>query len=108
MPRLSSLSRSVSGLVALVTGAASGMGRATAFLLADEGAKVAVTDVTDPAPVVDAITKAGGEAIGRVLDVSDGAAITRVISDVADRFGGIDILVNNAGIARPTPLDEPG
>jgi 3-oxoacyl-[acyl-carrier protein] reductase len=108
MPRLTRLDRSVSGLVAVVTGAASGMGRATAFLLADEGAKVAVTDVTDPAPVVDAITKAGGEAIGRVLDVSDGAAITRVISDVADRFGGIDILVNNAGIARPTPLDEPG
>jgi 3-oxoacyl-[acyl-carrier protein] reductase len=108
MPRLTSLNRSVSGLVALVTGAASGMGRATAFLLADEGAKVAVTDAVDPAPVVDAITKAGGEAIGRVLDVSDGAAIARVVSDVAAYFGGIDILINNAGIARPTALDAPG
>jgi 3-oxoacyl-[acyl-carrier protein] reductase len=108
MPRLTRLNRSVSGLAALVTGAASGMGRATAFLLADEGARVAVTDVTDPAPVVDAITEAGGEAIGRVLDVSDGAAIARVVGDVAARFGGIDILVNNAGIARPTPLDGPG
>jgi 3-oxoacyl-[acyl-carrier protein] reductase len=97
MPRLTSLSRSVAGLVALVTGAASGMGRATAFLLADEGAKVAVTDVVDPAPVVEAITKAGGEAIGRVLDVSDGAAITGVVSSVAAYFGGIDILINNAG-----------
>jgi 3-oxoacyl-[acyl-carrier protein] reductase len=108
MPRLTSFSRSVSGLVAIVTGAASGMGRATAFLLADEGAKVAVTDVVDPAPVTDAITKAGGEAIGRVLDVSDGAAIAGVVSGVADYFGGIDILVNNAGIARPTALDAPG
>jgi 3-oxoacyl-[acyl-carrier protein] reductase len=108
MPRLTSLSRSVSGLVALVTGAASGMGRATAFVLASEGAKVAVTDVVDAAPVVDAITKAGGEAIGRILDVSDGAAIARVVSDVAAYFGGIDILINNAGIACPTPLDAPG
>ncbi|HET9969313.1 MAG TPA: SDR family oxidoreductase, partial [Streptosporangiaceae bacterium] len=108
MPRLTRLDRSVSGLAALVTGAASGMGRATAFLLADEGARVAVTDAVDPAPVVEAITKAGGEAIGRVLDVSDGAAIARVVGDVAARFGGIDILVNNAGIARPTPLDGPG
>jgi len=108
MPRLTSLSRSVSGLVALVTGAASGMGRATALVLADEGAKVAVTDVVDPAPVVDAIAKAGGEATGRILDVSDGAAIARVVSDVAAHFGGIDILINNAGIARPTPLDAPG
>jgi 3-oxoacyl-[acyl-carrier protein] reductase len=75
------------------------MGRATAFLLADEGATVAVTDVVDPAPVVDVIAKAGGEAIGRILDVSDGAAIARVVSDVAAHFGGIDILINNAGIA---------
>ena len=82
MPRLTSLSRSVSGLTALVTGAASGMGRATAFVLADEGAKVAVTDVADPAPVVDAITRADGEAIGRILDVADGAAVARVVSAV--------------------------
>src|SRR5690242_20042545 len=101
MPRLTSLNRPAPGPAAPVTGAASGMGRATAFVLADEGAKVAVTDAVDPAPVVDAITEAGGEAIGRVLDVSDGAAIARVVSDVADCFGGIDILINNAGIARP-------
>lgn len=108
MPRLTSLSRSVAGLVALVTGAASGMGRATALLLADEGARVAVTDVADPTPVVDLITKAGGDAIGRVLDVSDDAAVTQVVSEVAAYFGGIDILINNAGIARPAALDAPG
>jgi 3-oxoacyl-[acyl-carrier protein] reductase len=103
LPALSVLSRSVAGRVALVTGAASGMGRATALLFADEGASVAVTDVTDPAPVVEAIVAERGPdaAAGWVLDVSDAGAVARVVTEVAQRFGGIDILVNNAGISRP-------
>ena len=64
MPRLSQLSRSIEGKVALVTGAASGMGRATAQLFADEGARVAVTDLAQAAvqAVVDEIQQAGGRA----------------------------------------------
>jgi 3-oxoacyl-[acyl-carrier protein] reductase len=106
MARLTTKSRSVSGKVAVVTGAASGMGRATAQLFADEGAKVAVTDRTAElvAPVVDEITAAGGTSAGWGLDVSDPSAITRVVAEIADRFGGIDVLVNNAGVSIPGPL----
>ena len=105
MPRLSKLSRSVAGKVVIVTGAASGMGRATAQLFADEGARVAVTDVSDVTPVVDAINAAGGTAHGWRLDVADPADITRVVGEVAAKFGGIDALVNNAGISVRLPVD---
>ncbi len=105
MPRLTKLSRSIEGKVALVTGAASGMGRATAMLFADEGARVAVTDLDMERvdPVVDAINRAGGEAQGYALDVSKLEEIDRVVAQIAADFGGLDILVNNAGIGRPTP-----
>jgi len=101
MIRLSKLSRSIAGKVALVTGAASGMGRATAHLFADEGAHVAVSDLdaTRVAVVVDEITGAGGSAAGWVLDVADAADRERVVAAIAARWGGLDILVNNAGIS---------
>jgi 3-oxoacyl-[acyl-carrier protein] reductase len=100
--RLSNLSRSIAGRVAIVTGAASGMGRATAFLFADEGAKVAVVDVGPDRvkAVVEQINAAGGEAQGWDCDVSDAAQIHQMVSEVAEHFGGVDILVNNAGISR--------
>jgi 3-oxoacyl-[acyl-carrier protein] reductase len=106
--RLTKLDRSIAGKVALVTGAASGMGRATARLFADEGAKVAVTDVNAAAAeeVAAEIVGAGSEAVAWALDVSDGAAVRRVIDAVAQRFGGLDVLVNNAGISLPTPIDD--
>jgi 3-oxoacyl-[acyl-carrier protein] reductase len=106
MARLTTKSRSVANKVVVVTGAASGMGRATAHLFADEGAKVAATDRSAElvAPVVDEITAAGGTAAGWGLDVSDPAAITKVVAEIADRFGGIDVLVNNAGVSLPGPL----
>ena len=106
MSPLSRLSRSIAGQVAIVTGAASGMGRATAYLLADEGARVAVTDVTDPADVVRSITEAGGQAAGWLLDVSDPAAVRGVVDEIVARFGRLDILVNNAGVSRPAPLTD--
>ena len=103
MARLTKLSRSVAGKVAIVTGAASGMGRATAHLLSDEGAKVAVVDL-DPervAVVVKEITDAGGEAEGFDVDVSDLAAVKALVAGVVERFGGVDILINNAGVSIP-------
>jgi 3-oxoacyl-[acyl-carrier protein] reductase len=107
--RLTQLSRSIAGKVAIVTGAASGMGRATAFLFADEGAKVAVVDIGADRvqAVVDEITAAGGEAFGWVCDVSDPGQIHQLVDDVAGHFGGIDILVNNAGVAIPAGATAP-
>ena len=98
------LSRSVAGRVAIVTGAASGIGRATALLLASEGAKVAVTDLDLPACEAVA-AEAGPNARAFALDVADGAAIKRTVADIAEHFGGIDILINNAGVSSFAPLD---
>src|SRR6187399_131813 len=107
MPRLTTLSRSIAGRAALVTGAASGMGRATAYLFADEGAHLAVTDLSPDAVavVVREITEAGGSAHGWEMDVRDGARVKQVIDEAAARFGRLDILVNNAGVALMTPID---
>lgn len=102
-------SRSVKGLTVLVTGAASGMGRATAEVFAAEGAQVAVTDYRgDGADAVAAsIASAGGAARAWRLDVADKAEIDRVVGEVAVHFGGLDIVVNNAGIAGFAPIDDP-
>jgi len=91
----------VKGKVALVTGGASGIGRASALLLAKEGAAVAVTDIQDDQgrDVVAAIEKNGGRAIYLHHDVASEAAWESVVADVKAKFGRLDILVNNAGIA---------
>lgn len=108
MARLSKLSRSVQGSVVHVTGAASGMGRATAILFADEGAKVAVTDrdMEKAEAVVKEITDAGGIAKAWVLDVADPKQIIAVTNAIAEEFGGLDILVNNAGLGVFVKLDS--
>ena len=106
MSRLTSRSRSVRDKVVLVTGAASGMGRAIAHLFADEGGRVAVTD-RDPdgvAVVVDEIVAAGGDAAGWVLDVANADAIVRVVDGVVARLGPVDILVNDAGVSIPVEI----
>ena len=110
MPRLTTGNRSVAGKTVLVTGAASGMGRSTAHLFADEGANVAVTDLGEERvqTVVDEIVGAGGAARGWALDVSDETAINRVVEEIVDAFGSLDILVNNAGIVAAGPVDGPG
>jgi 3-oxoacyl-[acyl-carrier protein] reductase len=108
MTRLSQRSRSVAGKVVLITGAASGMGRAEAHLFADEGARVAVTDLAPEGvdAVVSEIAESGGTAKGWVLDVSDAAAIETITAQVHDDLGPIDILVNNAGISVGGPIDD--
>jgi 3-oxoacyl-[acyl-carrier protein] reductase len=94
----------------LVTGAASGMGRATAQLFADEGAAVAVTDITleQSAPVAEDILGAGGRAAAWGLDVRDGDRVRAVVADIGERLGPIDILVNNAGVSMVAPIDGDG
>jgi len=104
------LSRSVKGLTVLVTGAASGMGRATARVFAADGANVAVTDISAEATqtVADEIAASGGAARAWTLDVSDRYNITAVVNDVAAHFGGLDIVVNNAGISVRIAIDDDG
>jgi 3-oxoacyl-[acyl-carrier protein] reductase len=94
----------------VVTGAASGMGRAIAHLFADEGAKVAVTDreAAGVTGVVDEITTAGGTAAGWELDVADAAAIPRVVDEVVARLGPVDVLVNDAGVSLATEIGGDG
>lgn len=95
-----------------MTGAASGMGRATAFLFADEGARVAVIDRDEEGAnaVAKEIRSAHGDRSARAweLDVADAGAITRVVSEVVDHLGPVDILVNNAGIALPAVVEGDG
>jgi 3-oxoacyl-[acyl-carrier protein] reductase len=108
MTRLTELSRSVEGLVAIVTGGASGMGRATAHLFADEGAKVVVTDLGGERvqAVVDEIAAAHGSDVvkGVLCDVADAEQLRALVGSTITTFGTIDIVVNNAGVALPTSL----
>jgi 3-oxoacyl-[acyl-carrier protein] reductase len=110
MPEFKNLSRSVKGLTVLVTGAASGMGRATARVFAAEGAHVAVTDfAADGAQqVADEITATGGAARAWRLDVGNRDDIDTVVSEVAAHFGGLDIVINNAGISVRAAIDDDG
>jgi NAD(P)-dependent dehydrogenase (short-subunit alcohol dehydrogenase family) len=99
------------GKVAIVTGAGRGMGRAVALLLAREGAKVVVNDISGQTAnaVADEARTHGADAMAVAGDVSKPEDVRRVVDATISQFGRIDILVNNAGIARPTsPLETIG
>ena len=84
--------------VAIVTGAARGIGKEYALRLAEEGAKMVVTDILDAAPTAAAIEKKGGAALALHTDVSDEKSTQEMAERTIERFGRIDILVNNAAI----------
>ncbi|MCA0253224.1 MAG: 3-oxoacyl-ACP reductase FabG [Actinobacteria bacterium] len=89
--------------VALVTGAARGIGQGIAHLLAQRGARVVVADVNAEAAAASA-AEAGNDSYGIALDVSDRAAVDQAVAEIVERCGRIDILVNNAGINRDAML----
>ena len=93
---------SCDGRVAIVTGAGAGIGRATALLFAQEGARVVVNDVSadNAQAVADEIVAAGGEALVSVHDVSDWDGAEGLVRTAIEGFGRLDTLVNNAGILR--------
>src|SRR2546423_713687 len=91
--------------VALVTGAASGMGRAIARRYAEEGARVVIADLNGAAAqqTVDAIVAAGGTAMAAAMDVRRQDQVQAVVDSTVRGYGGLDILVNNAGVGKIIP-----
>jgi 3-hydroxybutyrate dehydrogenase len=96
------------GTTALVTGAASGIGKEIALTYAREGAKVAIADLNKGAADATAaeINKAGGKAIGVAMDVVNEEAVNAGVATTVAAFGGVDILVSNAGIQIVHPLEQ--
>jgi NAD(P)-dependent dehydrogenase (short-subunit alcohol dehydrogenase family) len=93
------------GKVAIVTGSARGIGRATAHRLASEGATVVINDVNEPA-IADTVAElsalpGGGRAVAGAADITDAAQVDALVQRVVADHGGVDILVNNAGGAMP-------
>ena len=95
------MTRNLEGKSALVTGGASGIGRATALAFAREGARVAVADIMQDAAqrTVTEIEAIGGQALAIACDVTDDDAVKAMIAATVDAFGGLDYAFNNAGIA---------
>ena len=108
MTKLTKLSRSVEGKVALITGSGSGMGRATSYVFAEAGAKVVVSDINKKQieEVSSEINSSNGTCLKQILDVTNQENINEVIANIIKEFGQLDILINNAGISIPTTIDD--
>lgn len=108
MTKLTKLSRSIKGKVALITGSGSGMGRATSYVFAEAGAKVVVSDINKKQieEVSSEINSSNGTCLKQILDVTNQENIKEVIANVIKEFGQLDILINNAGISIPTTIDD--
>jgi NADP-dependent 3-hydroxy acid dehydrogenase YdfG len=102
------MSQELNGRVAVITGASSGIGEATAKLLASRGARVALLarrkDRLDALSA--SITQAGGKAASWQLDVTDRKATERVAAEILEKFGSVAIVVNNAGVMLPNPIEQ--
>ncbi|MCY4041465.1 MAG: SDR family NAD(P)-dependent oxidoreductase [Gammaproteobacteria bacterium] len=94
--------------VAVITGAASGIGQGTAFRFAEEGAKLVLGDVSEAAleQTVKQIKEQGGEAVAVVCDVANTQDIEKIMSAATEHYGSLDILVNNVGIGKQESLLE--
>ena len=102
------LSRSVKGRVAVITGAGSGMGEATAKVFAGEGVKVIATDVnfSEVERVAEEIHSEDGECVPFCLDVTDNASIEECIKSTINTYNALDFVINNAGISSVTSVDD--
>lgn len=94
------------GRVAVITGGAQGIGRRTAELLASRGYKLAIIDLHEPTTAVQAITSAGGEALGYAGNITDEASVNDFARKVFSRYNRADVLVNNAGISYISPAEQ--
>jgi 3-oxoacyl-[acyl-carrier protein] reductase len=91
--------------VVIITGAAAGIGRATARRFAEEGARIAAWDVSEAESALSAeLREAGGDPVFSRVDVTDAAAVGGAVASVVERWGRIDVLINNAGIVRDHQL----
>ncbi len=101
-----SIETGLAGRVAVVTGAAAGIGRATALRFAREGARVAAWDVAEEGLLTLAreVERAGGEVLPQRVDVTDRPAVEGAVAEVVARWGRLDVLINNAGVLRDAQL----
>jgi NADP-dependent 3-hydroxy acid dehydrogenase YdfG len=100
--------RNISGKVVVITGASSGLGEATARYLAERGATVVLgaRRVERLQMLVDAITRAGGEASALATDVTDHAQVQALVDTAVEQYGRVDVMLNNAGVMPHSPLER--